>query len=55
MSSQAVPAGRGSAWSDPRQYYEQHRFAVPRSLFLDQRDAPAEQPVLQVTNPRISV
>jgi hypothetical protein len=26
MNSQAVTAGRGSAWSDPRWIYEQHRF-----------------------------
>jgi hypothetical protein len=28
MSSQAVPAGRGSAWSNPRVDYEQQRLNV---------------------------
>ena len=47
MSSQAARNRRGSAWSDPRSGYEQHPHPVPRSLSLDQRDAPAEQPVLR--------
>ena len=38
--------GRGSAWSDPRNSYEQQRFRCHARL-LDQRNAPAEQPVLR--------
>jgi len=39
---------RGSAWSDPRRTYEQQPSRrPPRSSLLDQRNAPAEQPVLR--------
>ncbi len=44
MSSQAVTAGRGSAWSDPRLNYEQQRFGgatlVPKTSETLQPNSP---------------